>query len=675
VIGRISTNESEGHDAMVDQLRWAVIGPGTIARAFAGQLPQSRTGRLVAVGSRDQARAAAFAEEFGAARAYGSYQEVLDDAEVDAVYLAVPHPAHAEWVVRAAEAGKHILCEKPLAVTWAHAMAAVEAARRYDVFLMEAYMYRCHPQIRLLTNLIREGAIGAVQQVQSTFSFATAPRKDHRLFAPALAGGGILDVGGYPVSAARLVAGAARDQAFADPVTVTGAGRIGDTGVDEWAVATLDFGNGLTAQVATGIRVTADNALRVYGSEGFLEVPQPWLPPADKPGVVIVHRAGEETREATTAAGAQYALEADAVADYLADREAPQMSWADSLGNATVLDAWRAAIGLEYPSERAVATVHGRALRHAEDHRMPYGHLPGVEKPVSRLVMGVDNQRDLTHASVMFDDFFEQGGNCFDTAYIYGNGEMEPLLGQWVAARDVRDEVVIIGKGAHTPHCDPESLHNQLTESLTRMGTDYLDVYLMHRDNPAVPVGEFIDAMEAELATGRVRAYGVSNWTIDRIEEAADYAERHDRVGITALSNHFSLAEAYDVPWPGCVHVTDSISRKWLRVSDLPLLPWSSQARGFFTGRARPDDHSDPELVRCYYSDVNFARLARAQTLAAELGVPTTAVALAYVLHQPFPTFPLIGPRTTGETHSSLRALDVKLTAEQVRWLETGEQA
>jgi aryl-alcohol dehydrogenase-like predicted oxidoreductase len=123
------------------------------------------------------------------------------------------------------------------------------------------------------------------------------------------------------------------------------------------------------------------------------------------------------------------------------------------------------------------------------------------------------------------------------------------------------------------------------------------------------------------------------------------------------------------------VHVTDSVSRKWLRVSDLPLLPWSSQARGFFTGRARPDDHSDPELVRCYYSDVNFGRLARAQTLAAELGVPTTAVALAYVLHQPFPTFPLIGPRTVGETHSSLRALDVKLTPDQVHWLETGEQS
>jgi aryl-alcohol dehydrogenase-like predicted oxidoreductase len=348
------------------------------------------------------------------------------------------------------------------------------------------------------------------------------------------------------------------------------------------------------------------------------------------------------------------------------------MSWADSLGNATALDAWRAAIGLEYPSERTVPTILGTPLRPAKDHRMPYGHLPGIEKPVSRLVMGVDNQRDLTHASVMFDDFFTHGGNTFDTAYIYGSGQHEPLLGEWVRSRGVRDQVVIVGKGAHTPYCDPKSLREQLTVSLERLQTDHLDLYLMHRDNLEVPVGEFIDAMEQERAAGRVRAYGVSNWTLARVEEATAYAARHGHAGLAALSNHFSLAEAYDVPWAGCEHVTDPASREWLRTHELPLLPWSSQARGFFTGRANPDDHSDPELVRCYYSDANFARLARAETLAEELGVPTTAIALAYVLHQPFPTFPLIGPRTLTETRGSLRALDVELTEEQVTWLENG---
>lgn len=647
---------------MVDQLNWGVLGPGGIARTFARQLPLSRTGRLVAVGSRDAERAAAFAAEFGVARSYGSYQDLLADPEVEAVYVATPHPAHPEWVIRAAAAGKHVLCEKPLAVTWAHAMAAVDAARRHDVFLMEAFMYRHHPQIRLLTDMIRDGVLGTVAHVQASFSFATALDPAGRLFAPALGGGGILDVGGYPVSAARLVAGAARGLPFADPISVTGAGRIGETGVDEWAVATLDFGAGLVAQVATGIRVAADNTLRVYGSEGYAEVPDPWLPPEGEPGRVVLHLADAEVREVTTPPAAQYALEADSVAEHLADRESPVMSWSDSLGNATVLDLWRRAIGLTYPMERAVPPLPTRPRRHT----MPTGTLPGIAKPVSRLVMGVDNQRDLTHATVMFDDFVAQGGNTFDTAWMYGSGALEPLLGKWIRARGMRDEVVVIGKGGHTPHCDPESLRRQLTESLDRLDTDNVDLYLMHRDNLDVPVDEFVDVLEEERAAGRLTAYGVSNWTLERVDAAQAYATRHGKAGFAALSNHFSLAEAYAVPWDGCEHVTDAASQAWLREHDLALLPWSSQARGFFA------DNADDEVVRCYHGESNFGRRERARELAAELGVPTTAVALAFVLHQPFATFPLIGPRTLEETRGSLRALEVALTPAQVERLANG---
>ncbi|MDQ3788579.1 MAG: aldo/keto reductase, partial [Actinomycetota bacterium] len=573
-----------------------------------------------------------------------------------------PHPTHPEWVVRAAEAGKHVLCEKPLAITWAHAMAAVDAARRHDVFLMEAYMYRHHPRTRLLAELIRDGALGTIAQVQASFSFASPLDPAGRLFAPSLAGGGILDVGGYPVSAARLIAGAARGLPFADPVKVTGAGRIGETGVDEWAVATLDFGDGLVAQVSTGVRLAADDTLRIYGSEGYVEVPDPWLPSENEPARLLLHLAGEDVHEVTTPAAAQYALEADSVAEHLADRESPVMSWADSLGNATVLDTWRHAIGLTYPMERDVPPALGTPVPRA----MPTGTVPGIAKPVSRLVMGVDNQRDLTHATVMFDDFVVRGGTTFDTAWVYGDGAMETLLGKWIRARGVRDDVVVVGKGAHTPHCDPESLRRQLAESLDRLGTDHVDLYLMHRDNLDVPVGEFVDVLEEQRAAGLVTAYGVSNWTLDRVDEAQAYAARHGRAGFAALSNHFSLAEAYALPWDGCVHVTDPASRAWLRDHDLALLPWSSQARGFFAGRA------DEEIARCYHSEANFARRERARALAAELGVPATAVALAFVLHQPFPTFALIGPRTLEETHGSLRALEVALTPEQVAWLADG---
>jgi aryl-alcohol dehydrogenase-like predicted oxidoreductase len=274
----------------------------------------------------------------------------------------------------------------------------------------------------------------------------------------------------------------------------------------------------------------------------------------------------------------------------------------------------------------------------------------------------------------MFDDFVERGGNTFDTAYIYGGGKTEPLLGQWMTNRGNRDELVVIGKGAHTPHCDPESITRQLNESLERLQTDYLDIYFMHRDNEEIPVGEFVDVLDEHQRAGRIRIYGGSNWSLERFAEANEYATKNGKQGFSALSNHISLAEAYDVPWKGCRHVSDPESRHWLAEHQVPLLPWSSQARGFFAGRADPEDRSDEELVRCYYSDDNFERLRRARKLGSELGVPPTAIALAYVLHQPFPTFPLIGPRAVEETRTSLAALDITLTPEQVSWLDLSDR-
>ena len=127
--------------------------------------------------------------------------------------------------------------------------------------------------------------------------------------------------------------------------------------------------------------------------------------------------------------------------------------------------------------------------------------------------MGVDNQQTLPHAAAMFDDFVERGGTTFDTAYIYGGGRGEKLLGQWITSRGNRDEVVVIGKGAHTPYCDPESITRQLNESLERLQTDHVDLYLMHRDNEEIPVGEFVDVLDEHFKAGRIKAYGGSNWS------------------------------------------------------------------------------------------------------------------------------------------------------------------
>jgi predicted dehydrogenase/aryl-alcohol dehydrogenase-like predicted oxidoreductase len=660
----------------VEQVRWGIVGPGGIAHRFAEQLEHSRTGTLVAVGSRNLERARAFADEFASDNrqitAYGSYDELFADPDVDAVYIATVHTEHVRLAIQAAEAGKHIICEKPLSVDHAGVMVVVEAARRAGVYLAEGFMYRFHPRTARLAELVRDGAIGAVQHVDVSFSFNADLPAEHRLKNPDLAGGGILDVGGYSASAARLIAGAATGVAFAEPTSLTARGTIGVSGVDEWATASLGFASGVTAHISCGVGLSEENAIVVYGEAGRITVREPWLPSLTEPSTIEIARAGHGVEIVEIAPAYQYALQADALAENLEAGESPQMSWADSLGNARTLDQWRAAIGLRYPFEQDTAvipTASGRPLRRRDDAPMPYGTIADIEKQVSRLVLGCDNQTTLGHATAMFDDFVERGGNAFDTAYIYGGGLMEKLLGAWVANRGIRDDVVLIGKGAHTPHCDPESISRQLGETLDRLQTDHVDLYLMHRDNPQIPVGEFVDVLDAEARAGRVRAFGGSNWTIARFEEAQAYAEANGKQAFSALSDHFGLAHALDVPWAGCEHVTDPEDRRWLERTGTPLLPWSSQARGFFA-RADRDDISDAELVRCYYSDDNFERLSRARSLATELGVAPTAVALAYVLAQSFPTFPLIGPRTIDETRTSMAGLDIRLSAAQVDWLD-----
>lgn len=663
---------------MSKKVHWGIIGTGAIARTFASALAQSRTGQLVAVASRSQQSADAFARQFAAEHAHGSYDALLRNSHVQAVYIATPHPFHAEWAIRAASAGKHLLVEKPIGVNHAQAMAIIEAAVENDVFLMEAFMYRCHPQTEKLLELIRQNAIGQVRIIQATFSFGGEFNPHSRLFSNDLAGGAILDVGCYPVSMARLIAAA-------EPIEVKGVAHLGQTGVDEWAAATLKFPDGTVAQLATAIRVQQDNDLRIFASHGQIIVPNPWM--ADRhnpqPGLIILQRQGQPPQEITVPAQTtSFVYEADLVGQaILSDRKQappPAMTRDDSLGNMRTLDLWRQSVGLVYDFEKPQGfsrlTIAGSPLRQRQDHNMKYGRMPGLDKPVSRLVMGCDNQRTLPHAAAMFDDFFQRGGNTFDTAWIYGRGLMEELLGQWLSLRGVRQQIVLIVKGAHTPLCTPRDIAWQLQQSLERLGTDYADVYLLHRDNPQVPAGEFIDALNEQADAGRIRVFGGSNWTLARVDQANAYAARTGRRPFAVVSNQFSLARMVDDPWGGCVSSSDPVSRRWFAEKQMPLLAWSSQAHGFFApGRAAPDKLDNKHMVRCWYSDDNFQRLARAAELARKINATTINIALAYVLCQPFPTFALIGPRTLAETRTSLAALDLELTDEQLRWLNLEE--
>jgi predicted dehydrogenase len=343
--------ENRYSTVMTTRLKWGLIGTGGIARRFAAGLLESRTGELVAIGSRSESSASAFARDFPAA-CHASYEALLADPNVEAVYISTPHPFHAHWAIKAADAGKHILCEKPMTMNHAEALAVIEAARRNDVFLMEAFMYRCHPQTARILELLRDKAIGEVKFVHATFSFEARFGLEHRLFNRALGGGGILDVGGYCASMARFIAGAASGSAFEDPIEVKGVAHIGEQSrVDEYAIASMKFPNGVLAQLTAGVRLNLESNVRVVGSEGSLLIPAPWSPvPGGTAGFakIIIFKEGVPREIVIEADRGIYAIEADHVAEHLAARQSPAMSWADTLGNMKTLDAWCGSVGLAY---------------------------------------------------------------------------------------------------------------------------------------------------------------------------------------------------------------------------------------------------------------------------------------------------------------------------------------
>ena len=339
---------------MDEQVRWGVLGTGKIARILAMAVAESRDGELVAVGSRDHERASSFATEFGAI-GHDSYEAVIDDDAVDLVYVATHHPAHARWAIRAADAGKHVLCEKPLAVRHADALQIVEAARRNDVFLLEAFAYRCHPQTHRMVELLRGGAIGPVRAIDAVFGYDAGTDPANYLMDRDLAGGSILDVGCYTPSMAHLVAASSGGVPVLPSVNVAAAGVLGSTGVDHSTAATLTFEGGVLARVACSIQANLDSSVRIIGSSGRIEVPSPWLPGRINGDARILLQqwgAEPETIEVKTEADI-YTVEADSVNGFVraGARSSEVMPWEESLANMLTLDRWRSAIGLRYPGD------------------------------------------------------------------------------------------------------------------------------------------------------------------------------------------------------------------------------------------------------------------------------------------------------------------------------------
>ena len=653
------------------KLRWGILATGSIAETFASDLKLSHYGILAGVASRTPARAQEFCDRHGGT-ASEDYAALLARDDIDAVYIATPHDGHVIWAHRALEEGKATLCEKPLGLNQGEVLSLYGTAARNGVLLVEALMYVMHPRMHLARKLLDDGEIGTVTGFSSGFGFAFPFTPEHRLYNRDRAGGGILDIGIYPLTAARFLLG--------EPASLAGEARLAPTHVDAEARAKLDYGD-FAAELHCAVDTEIPWQICVTGSKGTMTIDQPWHSGPDNQSVIITLEDGTQRIYESDEARPLYAVEADHVAECILRGEGVSdlVSPDFSINTAYWLDRWREAGGVTYAAD--VLDINGfdaRPLQAGRYGAMPVLHLNGLDKAISRLVLGTDNQIDAPTMAAMADAFFEKGGTCFDTAHIYSGGMSEKVLGAWIKARGIREDVVILGKGAHPPDCTPDAIARQLDESLDRLQTDYLDIYCLHRDSPDIPIGEWVDALHGEMDKGRIRVFGGSNWTATRIDAANEYAQSKGRSGFSLVSNNFSLARMEQPVWDGCLASSTDDFRDWHMRTGVALFPWSAQARGFFLDwESRPlsavRHGADPtldEMHRVWGSPENLERRKRAIELANRKNTSALHIALAYVLHQPFPTAALIGPRTPMQLADSIAACDIVLSDEEVSWLD-----
>ena len=319
---------------------------------------------------------------------------------------------------------------------------------------------------------------------------------------------------------------------------------------------------------------------------------------------------------------------------------------------------------------------------------MTYGQVNGVDKPVARLVHGTvmlscsAEQEGIE----LLDGVFAAGGTTFDTAQSYGGGDCERVLGAWMERRGNREQAVILTKGCH-PNQDrdrvtPSDLTSDLMDSLARLRTDYVDLYLLHRDDPSLPVDAIVSTMAEHHAGGRIRAYGGSNWSVARIEEASAYAARQGLPVFAASSPNYSLAVQLRAPWAGCLSIGGpeaAVDRAWYRRTQLPVFAWSSLAGGFFSGRfgrdkPRPASGREALSAATYCSDDNFTRLEVAEAIGREHGVSAARVALAYIMQTGLDVYPIAASATPEEFADNAAAVDLKFSAEEIARLESAGQ-
>ena len=318
---------------------------------------------------------------------------------------------------------------------------------------------------------------------------------------------------------------------------------------------------------------------------------------------------------------------------------------------------------------------------------MIYGEVEGIKKPIARVVQGttmLGSDLNEEESFSLLDQVYELGGNTLDTAHVYAGGNSERIIGKWMHARGLREKMTIITKGgAHSQdrrRMTSFDVTSDLFDSLARLKTDYIDLYLLHRDDTNLPVEPIIHTLNEHLQAGRIHAFGASNWSHQRMQDAATYAKTNGLKTFTASSPQYSLADSNAEPWPLCLSIsgdTGKEAREWYASTAMPVLVWSPLASGFFSGRFRRDNlrefgerEWDEVVVRTYATEANFQRLDRAEALANEKGCTAAQIALAYVMNQPMNVFSVVGSHSIEKFKANIEAAELKLTNQELAWLD-----
>ena len=345
----------------MNKVKWGIIGPGKIANRFADGLKETLSGELMAIASKTKDRRKSFGDNYNidSSLRFETYEEIIQCSKVDAVYISTPHTLHAEWTIKAVNMHKHVLCEKSGAINYTETKKVIEAAKSAGVFYMEGLMYRCHPQTLKLLKIIKENNIGKIISIDSSFGFDIGKiDSDSRLFNINLAGGSILEVGLYPVSFSRLIAGYEFGKKFLNPYKIEATATIGKTGVDEISYATLYFDNKIIANVSTAIRKNMNNSAIITGTKGSITISNPWVYDKESgfyESLIIVDIEGNrkiiDVRRPEHIFSFEVELASRTIIEKRNEVFPPAMTWDDTLGNIEVLDQWRKAIGYKLPQE------------------------------------------------------------------------------------------------------------------------------------------------------------------------------------------------------------------------------------------------------------------------------------------------------------------------------------